>query len=132
MLSSTTTESILEDAIEKFKSRSAYTIEQIDQVRHNVTQLQTLLPRLEATEARCVDIRQLCQQIKESVPPSAEHIVRDLKDIKASIQEFKGDNLMELDELKAEIQHMNESRELAELEERLRRRQNDVVKALTQ
>ena len=87
-----------------------------------VTQLQTLPPRVEVVEARVVDLRTLAHKIKESVPPSAEHMVRELKNAQASLAGLKADIMTEINELRANLKSMDDDKRLGELEERTARR----------
>ena len=93
----------LDETKENHSNRITYNVEQLDQIRFSITQLQSLNCRLDTVESRCQDLKVICQQIKDDIPPSAEHMAADVKDLQAQLSKFKVDHANELTELKGSI-----------------------------
>jgi hypothetical protein len=92
--------------------------------------LKTLFERVESVEAKLLDTNFLIKELKASIPPSAEHMEKEIRDVSSNLQKFKIDIAASIGHLNEQIIKANDTKNLSALEDKMVARQNDCVKAL--
>mmetsp|Transcript_6794 Transcript_6794/g.10953 ORF Transcript_6794/g.10953 Transcript_6794/m.10953 type:complete len:88 (-) Transcript_6794:1362-1625(-) len=79
----------------------------------------TLFPRVDTTESKIADLNILAKELKQSIPPSAEHMEKDMKNIKLSFNKYKQEQVMVIVEIKEMIVRQNIQKNLQALEAKI-------------
>jgi len=116
---------------ETMKKRMAQCFDEVDQVKYQMLNFNTVFPRVESCETKLADINVQVREIKQNIPPSAEYMEKDLKNFKLSFNKYKHDQVLVIAGVKDTIKSLNVKENLAALEDKMLNRQDDVVKALT-
>ena len=61
----------------------------------------------------------MCQEIKESIPPSSEKMYHEVRDIKEDITKMRQEQVSAYEKLNSKIKEKNEMRKLNDLEMRM-------------
>ena len=109
----------------------SYAIDEVDQIKYQMHQLKSLFERVEVVETKMLDTSFEVKDLKASIPPSADHMQKDIKDIQVSYAKYKADMILTISDLQDQITKSNDLKNLNKLEDKLIIRQNDCVKALT-
>jgi hypothetical protein len=62
-------------------------------------QLKSLFERVESVESKMLDTNFLVKDLKASIPPSADHMPKDIKDIQISYTKYKADMILTISDL---------------------------------
>lgn len=87
--------------------------------------------RLENVESKAQDLWLITEDIKRNIPPSADHLMADMKAMNIQIHNLKNIAFKKVDDLRDEMRYLFQQNSTAELEIKMVDRMNDVVKALT-
>lgn len=117
--------------LKDMEKRVNYAFTEIDGSKHQMTQAFKLFPRLDNAETKLQDLFDELKAVKANIPPSAEALVSELKQINISFQKFKNNTTKVFDEHRDMIQKLSESKGTQLLEDRMISRMDDIVRALT-
>ena len=71
------------------------------------------------------------QNLKSSIPPSAEHMQADLASLNRNYNKYKSDQLAIINGIKESLREQDVTENLRIMEDKLMLRQNDIIKALS-
>eukprot|EP00347_Sterkiella_histriomuscorum_P001659 403371164 len=119
------------EEIEGMNKRLRTMFNEIDELKLLHDRIYHVARRVENVESKTQDIWLMVEDIKRNIPPSADHLLSDMKAINISVQNLKNVSFKKVDDLKDEMRYLFAQNSTAELEVKMVDRMNDVVKALT-
>lgn len=60
-------------------------------MKYQMNQLKSLFERVETSESKMLDISFMVKDLKNSIPPSADHLSKEIKDVQISYTKYKSD-----------------------------------------
>ena len=111
--------------------RITYSFSEIDSVKFQVEKLSDIARRFEILETKQQDVQMTVQNLKSSIPPSAEHMQADLASLNRNYNKYKSDQLARINGIKESLREQDVTENLRIMEDKLMLRQNDIIKALS-
>lgn len=105
--------------------------DEIDQNKYMIDRIKGLQPRLEEVETKMQDTIVNMKDLRQSIPPSAEHMQESIKAIQINISKFKIENCSKFEDIEEQIRKSNDTKNLDKLKHQIITRQDDIVRALT-